>query len=349
MSRHRHVSLLIAALAATAAVALALASGAGALCAPVLGSCSDSATPSAPTAEIQPSTDVTPTSATLHGLVDPDGLATTYAFAYAPARGLAVQATPPVTLPASFTAQSVSVQISGLLPASAYVIALVAHNTQGESEATGDLDTPAESATLDVSRPAARSTTVRAGTAVTITDRVGGPVALYTREYGSPRARLVSKPSLPALSLASLAHTSVSSGGVARFLPVVPSRNTRFQVRLGGQRSRWLTVFVEPVVELYSARVGGDPGRVQLAYTAGGGVRPEARGPVAYFYAARSPRGPFRRIGAARMDRSGYQLQATLTAGAPPGAFLLACTRVRIIPSMGRVFHDHSCGRARLR
>lgn len=350
MSRHRHASFLAAAVAAVLVAGLALASGAGAFCAPVLGACPPGTTAeiSAPAVAAAAPTDVTSTTATVHAVVDPDGLPTSYDFNYALPGG-AVESTAPVELAADQAPQPVSAQLTGLTPDATYTVAIVAENGAGEKAALGALHTAVEPVALTITGANANPITVRAGTPVTISARVAGQLALYTREFGAPRAHLLSAPSLSALSLAGLADTTPSASGVVRFLPVVPDRNTRFRVRIGSLRSRWIAVFVAPVVQLYSARVTGQPGLVRLAYSAGGGVRPELRGPVAFFYRARAPHGPFQRIGAARMHRSGYLLQATFTAAAPPGAFFIACTRRRIIPTMGRAFRDRRCGRARLR
>lgn len=350
MTRRRHLPRLLAAVSAVAVLgALLLASAAGALCAPLLGPCAPPASGLAPAVAVRAATGVTPTGALLQGVVNPNGLATTYAFDYALVSVNAIATTAAAELPAGTSPQTVSARVTGLRPDSAYAVALVAENARGQAEAAGSLRTPTEIIDLAFSHAGASRVSVGTGTAVTLTARLAGPVALYDHEFGAPRAHLVSRPRLPALSLGGLAGTSVTADGVARFLPVVPERNTRFQIRVGSRRSRWVTVFVTPATELYSARVAGDPGLVSLSYTAGGALRPPARGPVVYFYRAAGPRGPFRRIGSARMRRSRFLLQASLTVGAPPGAFFAACTRRRIIPTMGRAFIDYGCGRERLR
>jgi hypothetical protein len=348
MSPRRLARLLpsTAAIGLVVALALVLTPGASALCAPLLGPCGPSSGGGSPVTRIAAPSQLTSTSATLNGTVDPRGLATSYQFEYAPSAGGAIVATAPVALPASAGPISVSARTRGLRPGADYTEALVARNADGESEAVGSLRLPA-AALLGLAGIGADHTSIRVGDSVTISARVSGRVARYEREYGTPLARLVSEPALAALTLPDVAEAPVGLGGRVRFLPVSPVRNTRFEVLLGSHRSRWLTVFVSPLVELYSGSPAGR--RVTLTLSAGGGIRPGPSGPIAYFYRASGPGSPFQRIGAVPMRRSGYELRATLTRAVPPGSLFTACTRRQPIPGMGRPFLNRRCGRAHWR
>jgi hypothetical protein len=72
--------------------------------------------------------------------------------------------------------------------------------------------------------------------------------------------------------------------------------------------------------------------------------------PLAYFYVARSSRGPYTRVRAARFRvavRSGIygtQLHATARIYSPGAVYLVACLRHRLVTDMGLAFTDARCG-----
>lgn len=316
------------------------------VCLPLFGPCSPApGTP--PVVAVASPTGVSATTAVLGGRVDPEGLATTYQFVYAASAGTGAQSTTPIReLPATLTPQPVSATATGLLAGAQYTAALVATNADGTRTASTTFRTqtvakpPLGIAALLVDR-----SVVDDGAPVTVTARLSGQVGLYTTYFGAPRVTLQSRPRLAALSLPSIAEASATNSGVARFLPVTLERNTRFRVRVGDVLSPWLRVYVDPLVELYSSPDPDRQGIVDLAYTAAGDLPGGyAHGPVAFFYRGAGHAGPFRRIAAAVLRRTGVSLDARAAVPAPPDAYFVACTRTPIIPDMGRPFLNRRCG-----
>lgn len=89
---------------------------------------------SSPTVKPQAATSITQTGATLHATVDPNGLATTYRFAWGPTSALG-NYSPAVAASAGAgtAAVSESTKLTGLAPSTTYYYALVATNSSGTS------------------------------------------------------------------------------------------------------------------------------------------------------------------------------------------------------------------------
>lgn len=320
------------------------------VCIPLFGPCTPPAG-SAPTVAISSPTGLTPTTATFGGHVDPDGLATSYQFVYAPISGGApLSETPVQQLGAGVTLQAVSAPVTGLRASTEYAVTLLATNADGARTAGTTFHTRmVAKPTLRVERVLVDHNVVDQGASITVTAQLSGRVGQYTTYFGPPSVTLQSMPRLAALSLPAIADTTATRSGVARFLPVTPLRNTRFRVRVGAVLSGWLRVYVNPLVELYSSPSPLKKGVVNLAYTAAGYLPAGYdRGPAAFFYRGVSPAGPFRRIAVGSFRRSGQSLYARAAVRSRPGAFYVACTRTPIIPDMGRPFLDQRCGASAL-
>jgi hypothetical protein len=266
---------------------------------------------------------------------------------YAPSSGGAsLSTTPAQQLAAGVTQQAVSAPVTGLRAATEYAVTLVATNADGTRTAGTTFHTQmVAKPILRVERVVVDRNVVDQGASITVTAQLSGRVGQYTTYFGPPSVTLQSTPRLAALTLPAIADTTATRSGVARFLPVTPLRNTRFRVRVGAVLSRWLRVYVNPLVELYSSPSPLKKGVVNLIYTADGYLPAGyERGPAAFFYRGASPAGPFRRIAVGSFRRSGQSLDARAAVRSPPGAFYVACTRTPIIPNMGRPFVDQRCG-----
>jgi hypothetical protein len=303
-----------------------------------------------PTVSVAQPTDVTATSAVLSGTIDPGTLLTTYYFEYAPSSGTGTLVkTRMGQLTPGAGPQVVTASITGLTPETLYAVGLVASNADGTVTGAGAFTTLSGQVppTITFARLSVPRTVVPDGTAIPVTARLSGPLAQFAAGIIPPHAVLQSDPPLAALSLPSLAEAPVDRHGVARFLPVTPTQNTRFRVRLGMLTSEWLQVYVDPIVGLYSSPDKRRSGYDDLTYSAGGDLpRGDRRGPEAYFYRGGSRSGPFRRVAGARFRRSGVSLIARARVKAPPGSYFVACTRTPIVSNMGRPFIDSRCGSA---
>ena len=109
-------------------VILAVAIGALLLCAPV------ALAASSPTVSAGSVTAISGTAATLHGTVNPNGLATTYQFHYGVSNALGANApAAPANLSGGTSAVSESAKLTGLSPDTTYYFQLVAGNGDGSS------------------------------------------------------------------------------------------------------------------------------------------------------------------------------------------------------------------------
>jgi hypothetical protein len=318
-------------------------------CSPLFG-CAGGGT--VPAVVYDPPTEVSSSAATLHGSIDPDGVATSYDFEYGPTAEPGQQlSTASVALAAGGLPQSVTATITGLSPETRYSVELVATNKRGSRSASGEFDTSAPPRpALGVGDVQADPTVMVEGATVTVSARLSGRLGFYRTYFGAPIAQLQSNPELPALSQPSISDVAVPSSGMARFLPVSPIRNTRFRVQVGTKVSPWLQIYVNPLTELYSTPAPHRQGSVALAYTAAGALPADYQGgPVAYFYRGPSSAGPFRRVARAVFHRSGVSVYARVTIRSHGRSFYVACTRGPIIPGMGRPFYDPRCGRPTLR
>lgn len=91
---------------------------------------------SAPVSHVYDPTDVTSTSATFQGCVNPNGSATTYTFNYGTSSTNLNMATPAQTLPAGTSCVSVSASISNLNPETTYYYRIAAQNNVGAQFST---------------------------------------------------------------------------------------------------------------------------------------------------------------------------------------------------------------------
>jgi hypothetical protein len=313
----RRSPAILAVLLSVVVSLVSIPAGASAAGCPILFGCSPAG--AAPAVSVTAPSDITADSAVLRGTVDPNGLSTTYTFEYA-ANGGAPQLlqTPAVTLAAGLVPQTVTATVTGLTPETTYAVELVATNSRGSHNATTTFATllPPRPA-LTVARPAVDHQIVTVGTAVQLSAQLSGPLKFYETYFGAPDAALQSAPQLPALTLPSLADVSVPSTGMANFLPLIPAQNTRFRVRVDGTTGPWLTVYVNPLTELYTTPIAG--GRTALSYTASGALKAsERQGPPAYFYRGPHRGGPYRRSSRTWDDRS--MTPAVARAPSPDGA-----------------------------
>jgi len=98
--------------------------------------------PSPPVVAVSPATNLTGTSATLNGTINPGTFATTYQFAYSSSCTLPLQnKTAEISLPAGAKTRSVSTNVSGLAPGVQYCFQLTATNRDGSSFASGGFET----------------------------------------------------------------------------------------------------------------------------------------------------------------------------------------------------------------
>jgi hypothetical protein len=90
-----------------------------------------SATVAKPVAVLEPATDMTNASATLNGLITPNGAATTYYFLYGTTTGVYTDTTASAVLPAIFAPINVNAPIAGLSPHTQYYVKLYTANNKG--------------------------------------------------------------------------------------------------------------------------------------------------------------------------------------------------------------------------
>ncbi len=124
---------------------------------------------SSPTVSAGAATSIAATSATLHGSVNPNGLATTYQFEYGPTNALG-KVSPATAASAGSGAAAVAeaTKISGLSPDTTYYYALVAANSAGTSttpvESFKTTGNPAPGATTDPAAGVSRYAATLVGT-----------------------------------------------------------------------------------------------------------------------------------------------------------------------------------------
>jgi hypothetical protein len=124
---------------------------------------------SSPTVSAGAATAIAETSATLHGTVNPNGLATTYQFEYGPTNALGkVSPATAASAGAGTAAVAETTKISGLSPDSTYYYALVAVNSAGSSttpvESFKTTGNPAPGATTDPAAGVSRYAATLVGT-----------------------------------------------------------------------------------------------------------------------------------------------------------------------------------------
>jgi hypothetical protein len=171
-------SRLVAGLAG-AVVGLALIgspAAAGADCVPLLQSCPTTGPP-AVTAEAG-STDSSEQSAVLQGTVDPNGLATSYHFAYG--QGQYDQVTATAQVAAGYGAQPVSMTITALAPDTGYQFELSATNADGTTSEPGSFMTGVQTKPpLSVARPRLSRRQIRMGQSVHLSTSVSAGLGTW--------------------------------------------------------------------------------------------------------------------------------------------------------------------------
>jgi hypothetical protein len=128
-----------------------------------------------PTAATQPPTSLTPTSATLHGAVNPHGQSTTWSFEYGPSASYG-SSTPVSSTGAGTKKLNVRAPISSLTPRTTYHFRIVATNASGTTTSPDATFTTTAGQAQVIVR--ARPSAVRYGTGVFVEGRlVGSDVA----------------------------------------------------------------------------------------------------------------------------------------------------------------------------
>lgn len=328
---------------------------ADASCSPPLSSCP--AQPGRPVAAITAPSDVGPRSATLNGMINPEGAATSYHWVYADASGRYLgNATPTQTLPAGYSNQSISTPISGLRPGVSYTITLYASNSQG------DVSTTRQSAFRTTSHPILSLAVSRRAIVIAKPFQVTVRVRGAYDPYGSVQIYIAKAP---------YRHW-VKSGesGIQRDgrLTVDPcpafsqldggcpwlDRNFEVRAQMGSARSRVVRVYVYPYIVLITKRENYNASAfLDLTYSA---IvhRTKGRYPdeLVYFYSRPGRRGPFTRIATARLhphrSYDSEQLLATARIFKPGSVYTLACIRHQLFRDMGRTYTNRRCGSPQL-
>jgi hypothetical protein len=177
----------------------------------------------APTATTGPATNVTATTATVTGTVNPNGEPTTYYFEYGTTTDYGSR-TPTENAGGGPNERSVSADVTGLAPSTTYHYRLVATNADGTTFGNDATFTTAAQGPQDnVVTIAANPATVTFGRPTTISGRVTGPDAANTR------VELEQDP-FPFSAFESGPNGRTDGAGNYSFTGVTPSVNTRYHV-----------------------------------------------------------------------------------------------------------------------
>jgi hypothetical protein len=341
---------------------LALSPAAGASCTPLLQNCPTPAPPGIGIT-LDPSS-VSNTSATLRGIVNPNGLATTYHFAYG--RGNYATVLASAQLAAGYSDQQVSVTVTGLSPLTSYDIELVATNQAGTMSDAGTFETkiPAKPA-LKIARAHITPHRIVWGESVRISTSVYDGVATWLNYYDSPLVYVASNltwedfpPRKPYL-LGGGPEADLNKGGRVAFT-VAPDHNVALRVGLRDTEGTYRTlsppvrVIVFPKISVTADRPFSDQRYVLLAYIADVHVLPRSyKPPNVYFYTGPTDHGPWtlrggRRAHTTQLTNEESEIAASTRYIDLHGAYTIACVRHRLVRDMGTPFSAPSCGRHRL-
>jgi hypothetical protein len=257
--------------------------------------------------------------------------------------------TPTVQLPPSPEIVSVSATISGLAPDAEYDATLFASNAEAErSNPGGEFVTskpPKPLLRAGALRPTARA--IKLGSFLSFSGVIKGPIGLYTKYYPAPQAHLLhSRAIRPAFGVT---ISPIKANGRVHFTDVEPYQNTEFRLRIGHSVSRPVRVIVYPATSLTVTRDTRDPRYVIINYALQAHTPPRGyHPPHAYFYFGTSRNGPFRLVASRRLHQLNGDFYAHPRVLELRGGTYVACIPRQLIPTMGRPFTDHHCGRSTL-
>lgn len=324
-------------------------------CVPPLTSCPppSPAPTEEPVVQVTAPVDVRDTTATLTGTINPGGLATTYRWSYS-YDGL-LTGTEEQSLPAGTTTVPVRLPVSGLRPGTTYQLWLTAWNAKGT---TDDQEMPVEFATPE--HPRLRLLVRRSyfvfGQPYQVTVKASGTydslasVRLYVAKYPYRHWREADGDPAPRYHGHSV---TLQPCFTVRILGCAdPDRNFKIRAVLGPATSNTRRIDVLPSLALTTQREqdGASPWVDATLYALVHEMKghyPTAR---VFFYTASTRRGPFTRVGSARLHvahRSGIagtQLAALLRIRSPAAVVVRACLRRRLVSDMGTLFLARWCG-----
>lgn len=348
----------------TALASIGPVPNAEASCAPLIQNCP---TPGPPVVRVEVSdSDVSEHTATLRGTIDPDGLATSYHFAWG--RTQYDHLTGTARIAAGYGAQNVSTNIGGLAPKTGYQFELVATNADGTTSAENGIITAAPpKPNLKVARPRLSRRTITFGQPLQVNTYVYGGLSTWLHYYDdSPLAFVSGKLDWLQYSgqnpflLASGPEAYVTKSGRLSFT-VSPDHNTGVSVGLEDTEGTFRAhspsapVVVSPAVTVGAGRIPNDQRRAIISYSARVHVLHRGyRLPRVYFYTAPSRRSRLvlrgsRRLTVEVFTNDELDLVSNLTFIDTHGFVAAACVRHRLVADMGTAFFAPACGRRVLR
>jgi hypothetical protein len=311
----------------------------------------------------------TTTTAHISAALDPGNAPTTYYFEYGryPAGPLTRAASGSVD--GCDQGDTVSTTLTGLTPGTNYELRLVTTNQYGTSTGESSFGTqsapppPPDVGEHPLVLLTTHSTDVSIGALVSIRARLLGHFQSAASTSGAPSLRLYYAFSPYHRWHLSAAQQPPASGRLSLSLgtkpgsDVGPTQNVRVRAQIGSSTSNTLTIYVEPQIYFNVTRADGGLSPDVIAYYSAEtdaplhGAYPR---PVIYLYQGASSRGPFRRVGARRVRRTGPGSFGTTILAArfvvrDPGRHeYVTCTPRPLLADTGRPFSSSTCGRRRI-